>query len=102
MGREKEDRRQRTEGGGRRIGFRMMTSASSPSSVLRPLSTMPVDLTACLAAAETAARGAATILESWRARFSVREKGRADLVTEADVASQQAVREYLLGRFPDH
>jgi myo-inositol-1(or 4)-monophosphatase len=60
------------------------------------------DLQPCLDAAETAARRAASILESWRARFSVREKGRADLVTEADVASQQAVREYLLGRFPDH
>jgi myo-inositol-1(or 4)-monophosphatase len=55
-----------------------------------------------LAAAQAAARTAAGILESWRARFSVREKGRADLVTEADVASQQAVRDFLLGRFPDH
>jgi myo-inositol-1(or 4)-monophosphatase len=60
------------------------------------------DLPACLDAAQTAARRAADILESWRARFSVREKGRADLVTEADVASQQAVRDYLLGRFPGH
>jgi myo-inositol-1(or 4)-monophosphatase len=60
------------------------------------------DLAACLAAAQTAARRAADVLESWRARFSVREKGRADLVTEADVASQKAVRESLLGRFPDH
>src|SRR5206468_3075418 len=65
-----------------------------------PMATL--DLPACLAAAQTAARQAAVILESWRARFSVREKGRADLVTEADVASQKAVREFLLGRFPDH
>src|SRR5437764_10908008 len=53
------------------------------------------------AATEAARRGAA-LLESWRARFSVREKSRADLVTEADVASQKAVKEYLLGRFPGH
>src|SRR5262249_42899818 len=60
------------------------------------------DLPTYLTAAQTAARRAANILESWRARFSVREKGRADLVTEADIASQQAVREFLLGTFPDH
>ena len=60
------------------------------------------DLVACRAAAETAARTAAAVLESWRSRFSVREKGRADLVTEADVASQTAIREFLLDRFPNH
>ncbi|HEX4590260.1 MAG TPA: inositol monophosphatase family protein [Gemmataceae bacterium] len=61
-----------------------------------------VDLSEYLDAAQAAARRAAGILESWRKRFSVREKGRADLVTEADVASQHAVREMLLGRFPGH
>jgi myo-inositol-1(or 4)-monophosphatase len=60
------------------------------------------ELLACLDAAQEAARLGAAVLEEWRARFQVREKGRADLVTEADVASQQAVREYLLGRFPGH
>lgn len=53
------------------------------------------------AAVEAAKRGAA-ILESWRGRFVIREKSRADLVSEADEASQKAVREYLLGRFPQH
>jgi myo-inositol-1(or 4)-monophosphatase len=53
------------------------------------------------AACEAARRGAA-VLEEWRAKFSVREKGRSDLVTEADLGSQRAVREYLTGRFPDH
>jgi myo-inositol-1(or 4)-monophosphatase len=62
----------------------------------------PNDLSDCLAAASEAARRGAAVLESWRAKFRVREKGRADLVTEADVASQQAVRSYLLGRFPGH
>src|SRR5262249_55444510 len=42
------------------------------------------------------------VLEGWRARFAVREKARADLVTDADTASQQTIKDYLLGRFPDH
>lgn len=53
-------------------------------------------------AAKDAARRGAEVLEQWRSRFQVREKGRADLVTEADHASQQAVCEYLARRFPDH
>ena len=59
-------------------------------------------LTNWLNAAKEAARRGADALESWRARFRVREKGRADLVTEADHASQQAVHDYLARRFPDH
>src|SRR5215212_5510015 len=55
-----------------------------------------------LAAAVAAARRAAAELEGWRSRFVTREKGRADLVTDADHASQRVVKEYLLGRFPDH
>jgi myo-inositol-1(or 4)-monophosphatase len=55
-----------------------------------------------LDAAVAAASRGAEILESWRARFSVREKARADLVTEADQASQDAIKALLLGRFPDH
>lgn len=39
---------------------------------------------------------------SWRDRFSTREKGPRDLVTEADLASQQAIRSILLDAFPDH
>jgi myo-inositol-1(or 4)-monophosphatase len=53
------------------------------------------------AACEAARRGAA-VLEDWRSRFQVREKARFDLVTDADLASQQAVRSYLHQRFPDH
>jgi myo-inositol-1(or 4)-monophosphatase len=52
-------------------------------------------------ACEAARRGAA-VLEEWRRRFQVREKGRFDLVTEADLASQQTVREFLGRRYPDH
>ncbi|HJZ89784.1 MAG TPA: inositol monophosphatase family protein [Gemmataceae bacterium] len=59
-------------------------------------------LTDWRAAAEEAARIGAGQLESWRARFSVREKARADLVTEADHASQRAIRAFIRDRFPDH
>src|SRR5205823_5169116 len=55
-----------------------------------------------LDAATQAARLGAAELEAWRPRFQVREKARADLVTDADTASQRAIRDYLLGRFPDH
>ena len=55
-----------------------------------------------LDAACEAARRAAGVLEDWRRRFQVREKGRFDLVTDADLASQRAIYEYLAGRFPAH
>jgi len=35
-------------------------------------------------------------------RFDVRKKGRADLVTQADVASQEAIRRKVLEAFPSH
>jgi myo-inositol-1(or 4)-monophosphatase len=60
------------------------------------------NLTECLEAAQEAARRGAAVLEQWRHRFQVREKGRFDLVTEADLESQQAIREYLARRFPSH
>ncbi len=55
-----------------------------------------------LAAAVEAARIGASILEDWRSRFRVTEKERNNLVTEADHASQKAVKDYLLGAFPGH
>jgi myo-inositol-1(or 4)-monophosphatase len=59
---------------------------------------MPDFLAVCL---EAAHRGGAELLD-WQSRFSPKEKGPKDLVTEADLASQQAIREVLLGTFPDH
>jgi myo-inositol-1(or 4)-monophosphatase len=55
-----------------------------------------------LNAAKEAARRGAACLEQWRGRFTAREKGRFDLVSEADHAAQDAIREYLSRRFPDH
>jgi myo-inositol-1(or 4)-monophosphatase len=60
------------------------------------------DLSQYLDAAKGAALGAAEVLESWRRKFQVKEKGRFDLVTDADVASQRAIQAYLSAAFPDH
>jgi myo-inositol-1(or 4)-monophosphatase len=49
-----------------------------------------------------AARAAGQVLLDWQPRFSVREKGKNDLVTEADVAAQEAIREIVLKAFPGH
>ena len=51
---------------------------------------------------EKAARAAGGVLLDWRGKFHVREKGPADLVTEADEASQEMIRQILLGEFPEH
>jgi len=63
---------------------------------------MPDSLLDYLDAAKEAARRAAVVLEEWRQKFVVREKGRADLVTDADLASQIAIQQYLAERFPSH
>ncbi|TWT29519.1 inositol monophosphatase family protein [Blastopirellula retiformator] len=55
-------------------------------------------LTTC----EKAARAAGAVLLEWQGKFRVREKGRADLVTEADVESQKKIQEIVLGEFPEH
>jgi myo-inositol-1(or 4)-monophosphatase len=60
------------------------------------------DLLACLDAAKQAALRAADVLESWRQKFQVREKGRADLVTDADLASQRTIQAHLASVFPAH
>jgi myo-inositol-1(or 4)-monophosphatase len=38
----------------------------------------------------------------WAGRFSAREKGPSDLVTEADLAAQEIIRQRLLAAFPEH
>ncbi len=62
----------------------------------------PTQLSAYLSTAIEAARRGAVELESWRSRFSVKEKSRADLVTDADHASQKVIKEILMGAFPEH
>jgi myo-inositol-1(or 4)-monophosphatase len=55
-----------------------------------------------LDAACAAAQAAAAVLEDWRSRFQVREKGRFDLVTDADLAAQRVITAHLGERFPTH
>lgn len=59
-------------------------------------------LTELLEAASTAARLGGAILQDWSTRFTPREKSPANLVTEADDASQRAIHDILSKRFPDH
>ena len=42
------------------------------------------------------------MLQQWAGRIKVRKKGPADLVTQADFASQEVVRRIVLGAFPSH
>lgn len=51
---------------------------------------------------ETAARAGAAELMDWRGRFETREKAPADMVTDADLASQAAIRSVIAARFPHH
>ena len=60
------------------------------------------ELTDYLDAACEAARRGAAVLEDWRGRFQIKEKGRFDLVTDADLGSQKAIRSFLAERFPHH
>ena len=55
-------------------------------------------LTVC----EQAARAGGAVLQDWVDRITIREKGPKDLVTEADFASQHAIRQIVLSAFPDH
>jgi myo-inositol-1(or 4)-monophosphatase len=61
---------------------------------------MTADWKLYLEAAREAAQQAADVLEQWRLRFSVREKGCNDLVTEADLAAQETIRRTLHSRWP--
>ncbi len=51
---------------------------------------------------EEAVRAAAHVVQDWIGRTETREKGPADLVTQADLASQETVRRVVLGAFPNH
>ena len=68
-------------------------------AILRRRAELVVDfLTLC----EQAAQAGAQTLVDWIGRFQVTEKGPADLVTEADAASQEAIRKVLMAAVPDH
>ncbi|MGM0485175.1 MAG: inositol monophosphatase family protein [Planctomycetota bacterium] len=51
---------------------------------------------------EEAARAGGRVLREMRGRINPREKSPKDLVTDADFASQEAIRGVLAGAFPEH
>jgi myo-inositol-1(or 4)-monophosphatase len=51
---------------------------------------------------EAAACAGGHELVSWQGRFQAHEKGAADLVTDADLASQAAIQRVIAARYPDH
>jgi myo-inositol-1(or 4)-monophosphatase len=51
---------------------------------------------------EKAVRVGGAVVQDWVGRFEVRKKGPTDLVTQADVACQEAVRNVVLEAFPAH
>ena len=59
---------------------------------------MPEFLEVC----QEAVHAAGAELQRWVGRFEVREKGRCDLVTQADLAAQEVVRRHIASAFPDH
>ncbi len=61
-----------------------------------------LDIQPLLTTCELAARAGAEQLMAWRGRFSTREKSAFDLVTDADLASQEAIQAAISKEFPDH
>jgi myo-inositol-1(or 4)-monophosphatase len=61
-----------------------------------------IDPLELLSVCQQAARAGAAELVQWRGRFQTREKAACDLVTDADVASEQAIRSVIAARYPDH
>jgi myo-inositol-1(or 4)-monophosphatase len=66
---------------------------------MNPANPSPAEL---LAICELAARAGAEQLIAWRGRFTTREKAPRDLVTDADYASEKAVRAVIAEHFPEH
>ena len=62
-----------------------------------------IDPKEALTVAERAAREAGRIQAEYRSRgFYVRHKGEIDLVTEADIACEEAIMNVILSAYPDH
>src|SRR5688500_3078026 len=68
-------------------------------TTMAPMDPSPSEL---LTVCEQAARAGAAELLAWRTRFQTRQKAARDLVTDADLASEKAVRRVITQRFPDH
>jgi myo-inositol-1(or 4)-monophosphatase len=73
----------------------VVVPASSPPTLS---AAMPQPLEVCMEAAKAGGQ----VLLDWQHRFVVREKAARDLVTEADVSAQEAIREIIHKAFPEH
>ncbi len=62
----------------------------------------PDELEIYSAASREAARRGGQVLLKWMGKTTTREKGFRDLVTQADVESQQVIQEFLNSEFPEH
>jgi len=81
----------------------IFNTPNAQNIVLAILSNMPNNsVEDWLETCEAAARAGGQELLAWQGRFQTRTKGVRDLVTDADLASQEAVRRIVMGRFPEH
>ncbi len=55
-----------------------------------------------MAVCQQAVRAGANAIQAWAGKFSVSKKGPTDLVTQADLASQQAISQTIREVFPEH
>lgn len=62
----------------------------------------PNELEIYSAASREAARRGGQILLSWMGKTTTQEKGFRDLVTQADLESQQVIQDFLKSEFPEH
>lgn len=61
------------------------------------------DLTEMLSFAESVARDAGhLVVEKWKKPLQLNDKGAHDIVTDADIASQELITERIIAKFPGH
>lgn len=76
------------------------TLASTPTNLSTEACEKMSDWSRAVSVAEIAARAGAEVLRSWAGRVQAQEKGPADLVTQADIESQEAIKRLLVSEFP--
>src|SRR5438874_131724 len=80
----------------------LIIAATKPPNKLHPHDSGVNIMSDFLKTCERAARAGGQVLLDWVGHFAAREKAPADLVTEADLASQEEIRRIVLSQFPDH
>jgi myo-inositol-1(or 4)-monophosphatase len=82
---------------------KVLRRGSSPARFFGPeIARMGSTASELLAVCEEAAQAGAKELLAWWGRFQARQKAPRDLVTDADLASEKAVRAVIAAHFPDH